>query len=60
MTAMRRSVFILISACAMTFVSFGCRKPSLPKAPASQSNIIVVMVDTLRADHMSLHSSDDE
>jgi arylsulfatase len=39
----------------MTFVSFGCRKPSLPKAPPSQSNIIVVMVDTLRADHMSLY-----
>lgn len=39
----------------MTFVSFGCREPSLPRAPSSPANIIVVMVDTLRADHMSLY-----
>ncbi|MCW8985341.1 MAG: sulfatase, partial [Thermoanaerobaculales bacterium] len=48
-------VFILISACAMTFVSFGCGKPAPPDATPSPANIIVVMVDTLRADHMSLY-----
>jgi arylsulfatase A-like enzyme len=55
MTAMRRSVFILVSACVMTFVPFGCGKASLPEAPPSPANIVVVMVDTLRADHMSLY-----
>jgi arylsulfatase A-like enzyme len=55
MTTMRRFVFILVSACAMTFVSFGCRNSSLPEAAPPQSNIILVMVDTLRADHMSLY-----
>jgi len=55
MTAMRQSVFIHISACAMIFVSFGCGKTSLDEAAPSQPNIIVVMVDTLRVDHMSLY-----
>ena len=55
MTTMRQFVFILISASAMIFVSFGCSKSSLPEAPPSPANIIVVLVDTLRADHMSLY-----
>jgi arylsulfatase A-like enzyme len=54
---MRRFVFILISAYAIACVSFGCGQSSQPAAaPApSPANIIVVMVDTLRADHMSLY-----
>jgi arylsulfatase len=55
MTAMRRTVFTLFSACAVIFVLFGCSKSSQPEAAPPQPNVIVIMVDTLRADHMSLY-----
>ena len=52
---MQRFAVILISTCAVASVWFGCRRASLPDPVPSSPNIIVVMVDTLRADHMSLY-----
>jgi len=58
MAMMRRTAIILISVCAVASVWFGCRQAPLPDAVPSSPNIIVVMVDTLRADHMSLYGYD--
>jgi arylsulfatase A-like enzyme len=55
MSKMRRSSIILIPVFAAASVSFGCRQAPLPAKASSPPNIIVVMVDTLRADHMSLY-----
>jgi arylsulfatase len=52
---MRRSYVILISVGAVVSAVFGCGQGSLPEVAPSSPNIIVVMVDTLRADHMSLY-----
>ena len=52
---MRRSAIFQIFVCAAAATWVGCRKPSLPEVAPSPPNIIVVMVDTLRADHMSLY-----
>ncbi len=52
---MRRSAIFQIFVCAAAATWVGCRKPSLPDVAPSPPNIIVVMVDTLRADHMSLY-----
>ena len=51
---MRRFAVILLSVSAGISATFGCREASLPDAVPSSPNIIVVLVDTLRADHMSL------
>ena len=55
---MRRFAIILICVCAAAAAWFGCRRAPLPDAVPSSPNIIVVMVDTLRADHMSLYGYD--
>ena len=55
---MRRFAIILICVCAAAATWFGCRRAPLPDAVPSSPNIIVVMVDTLRADHMSLYGYD--
>ena len=55
MSKMRRSSIILIPVFAAASASFGCRQAPLPDEVSTPPNIIVVMVDTLRADHMSLY-----
>ena len=52
---MRRTATIVISVCAVVSGWYGCRQAPTPDAVPSMPNIIVVMVDTLRADHMSLY-----
>jgi arylsulfatase A-like enzyme len=52
---MRRFAVILICVCAAAAATAGCKRSSSLAPVPSPANIIVVMVDTLRADHMSLY-----
>jgi arylsulfatase A-like enzyme len=55
MSAMRRFVVFVFSVCTAAFAFLGCRPASAPDPALPSPNIILVMVDTLRADHMSLY-----
>jgi arylsulfatase A-like enzyme len=55
MIAMRRSVIFLLLVCVEAIAAIGCQPVQAPDPTPSSPNIIVVMVDTLRADHMSLY-----
>lgn len=52
---MRRTVLAPLSVCAVMIAAVGCRPAAAPDSAVSPPNIIVVMVDTVRADHMSLY-----
>jgi arylsulfatase A-like enzyme len=55
---MRKSAFPLIVASPILAAAVACSRPPDPPAPTATTtppNVIIVLVDTLRADHMSLY-----
>ena len=55
MTAMRRSLLVLLFVSVLTISVVSCRPASEPDPVPSMPNVIIVLVDTVRADHMSLY-----